>query len=105
MPPPATSSTALPFARDLTIVLDARRCGGEEETVLAVEVRVEDEEQRVRIRRVRVAAGLTIHDPIRLPIEEPGAHIDLVVVVHDTHFGALADRLALKRISLQESIE
>src|SRR5918999_2870438 len=88
-------TAAFTFLHDLAIVLDAGRRRREDEAVLAVEIRVEDDREGVAVRQRDVADLLTRRDALRLAIVEPGADVERLAIGQDAHLGAFGDRLPL----------
>lgn len=82
---------------NLAVVLDAHRCRAEQVGVLAVEERVEHEQQRIG-----VAAILTSEDASGAAVEHPRTHIDRGLIVQDAYLGTLRRRSAFERFVLYE---
>jgi hypothetical protein len=73
-------TAALAFLHDLSVVLDAGRCRGEDESVLSIQVGVEDQREVIAVAQRDVADLLARNDAGRLAIEEPGADIECFAV-------------------------
>src|SRR6185295_7794738 len=86
---------ALAFLRDLSVILDARRCGREDESVLAVEVGVENDRDVVAVVDGDIANLFAGDDSRRIAVEQPGADVKRGTVARDAHLRSLAHGLTL----------
>src|SRR5207245_3946687 len=68
-------TAAFSFVHDLRVVLDARRGGGEDETVLPIVVGIEEDAEVVALRDVAVAHLLAGHDAGGIAVIQPGAAV------------------------------
>ena len=91
---PARRGIAL--VADLRVVLDPGGVGAEDEAVLLIAVRVEDDLERIHLAETGVAARVGRHDLRRIAVVHQRAHIDRLVVVDDADFGALPRPAALR---------
>ena len=100
---PAAHAAATPTGvAQLAVVLESRRGGPEDEAVLEVVVRVEDDAEGIRVVEVRVAARVRCDDARRVAVVQHGADIDRFVVEQDPNFGAFGGGLALEGFGLDE---
>ena len=87
---------------DLCVVFHAERVGAEDEAVLMIEVRVEDDLERVHVVQARVAARVSRDDLRRLRVVTHDADVQRVIVEQQTHLRPLGGGSALDRLRLNE---
>src|ERR1700704_4368845 len=83
------STAGLPFAGDLTVVLDAERVGAKDERVLVVVERIEDHDDRIDVGQRRVTARLADDDLVGLAIEADDAEVNGRAIEQHADFGPL----------------
>ena len=87
----------------LRVVLHAGGVGPEDEAVLPVEEGIENHQERVRLVQLGVSPGIGRDDQRRIAIVQDDAHVDRVIVIEDSHLGALGGRLSFERFGLDEA--
>ncbi len=109
MNPHAAAATAslpgLPLRHHLAVVLDTERIGAEDERVLAVVERVEQDANRVGVVEVGVAAALADENVLWLRVEADDADIEVLPVEQKPDLGPLGGRLPFVRLLLDECRE
>src|SRR5439155_3031030 len=98
-------TATLPLLGDLSVVLDTGRRRGEDEPVLAIEVRVEDQGNVVAVLERDVADFFAGHDRVRIAIEHPRANVDRFTIRDDQDLSTLGYRLSLVQLALNERRE
>ena len=102
---PRATLAALPFAGHLTVVLDSERIGAEDERVLSVVERIEEDLNRVGLGELGVAAALADDNPVRLGVEIDDADVKVLPIEDESDFGSLGGWLPLVRLLLDERAE
>jgi hypothetical protein len=103
--PGLRDAAALALLHDLAVILDGRRGRGEDEAILAVEVRVEDDREIIAVGERDVADLFTRHDASGLAVVEPRADVERVAIREDAYFGAFRDGRAFLELTLDETRE
>jgi hypothetical protein len=101
----AVALSRLAFASDLRVELDAERVGAEDECVLTIVERVEQDLNRIGVVEVGVAAALAHDDLVGFRVEADDADVEILAIDQKPDFGALAGGLPLFRPLLDESAE
>ena len=99
----AGGTAATSLVRELAVVLDARDVRPEDETVLPVAVRVENDPEAVLVLEHGVAAAVGDRQGGSVPVEADDGEVEVGFVEGDPHFGPFARRLAFERLHLLEA--
>ena len=90
---------------DLAVVLDAERIGAEDERVLTVVERVEQDLNRIGVVEVGVATTLAHDDVVGLGVEADDADVEILAIEQKPDLGSLGGGLTLVRPLLDEPAE